>query len=175
MRKTLESVSNFIDGMNEVIGKGVSWLTTALVLVICYDVAARYLFNTSSAGIVELEWYLFSFIFLLGAAYALKYDKHVRVDVFYQNFSPKTQAWVNLIGTILFLIPFCYVTIITSFKFTGNAYAINEVSPDPGGLPARFIVKGAIPIGFLLLMLQAISLAFRSILTITEPSTDNHA
>jgi TRAP-type mannitol/chloroaromatic compound transport system permease small subunit len=161
--------------MNEVIGKGVSWLTTALVLVICYDVAARYLFNTSSAGIVELEWYLFSFIFLLGAAYALKYDKHVRVDVFYQNFSPKTQAWVNLIGTILFLIPFCYVTIITSFKFTGNAYAINEVSPDPGGLPARFIVKGAIPIGFLLLMLQAISLAFRSILTITEPSTDNHA
>jgi len=175
LRKTLESVSNFIDGMNEVIGKGVSWLTTALVLVICYDVAARYLFNTSSAGIVELEWYLFSFIFLLGAAYALKYDKHVRVDVFYQNFSPKTQAWVNLIGTILFLIPFCYVTIITSFKFTGNAYAINEVSPDPGGLPARFIVKGAIPIGFLLLMLQAISLAFRSILTITEPSTDNHA
>ena len=161
--------------MNEVIGKGVSWLTTVLVLVICYDVAARYLFNTSSAGIVELEWHLFSFIFLLGAAYALKHDKHVRVDVFYQNFSPKTQAWVNLLGTLLFLIPFCYITIITSLKFTRNAYAINEGSPDPGGLPARFIVKGAIPIGFLLLLLQAISLAFRSILTITEPSSDDHA
>ncbi|MFP4097117.1 MAG: TRAP transporter small permease subunit [Cyclobacteriaceae bacterium] len=175
MRKTLESVSNFIDGMNEIIGKGVSWLTTALVLLICYDVAARYLFNTSSSGIVELEWHIFSFIFLLGAAYTLKHDKHVRVDVFYQNFSPKAQAWVNLVGTILFLVPFCYITIITSLKFTGNAYAINEGSPDPGGLPARFIVKGAIPLGFLLLLLQAFSLAFRSILTITEPSSDDHA
>ena len=175
MRKTLKSVSNFIDGINEAIGKGVSWLTTALVLLICFDVAARYLFNTSSAGIVELEWHIFSFIFLLGAAYALKHDKHVRVDVFYQNFSPKTQAWVNLIGTILFLIPFCYITIITSLKFTGNAYAIGEGSPDPGGLPARFVVKGAIPIGFTLLLLQAVSLAFRSILTITEPSADHHA
>ncbi|MDF9800696.1 TRAP-type mannitol/chloroaromatic compound transport system permease small subunit [Catalinimonas alkaloidigena] len=175
MRKTLESASNFIDGMNEAIGKGVSWLNTLLVILICYDVAARYLFNTSSSGIVELEWHIFSFIFLLGAAYALKHDKHVRVDVFYQNFSPKKQAWVNLIGTLLFLIPFCIITIQSSLKFTANAYAINEGSPDPGGLPARFIVKGAIPVGFFLLLLQAFSLAFRSLLTVTESTNSDHA
>lgn len=170
MRKALHIASHFIDSINEAIGKGVSWLTTVLVLLICCDVAARYLFNTSSAGIVELEWHIFSFIFLLGAAYALKHDKHVRVDVFYQKFSPKAKAWVNLLGTLLFLLPFCYITIITSLKFTGNAYAIGEGSPDPGGLPARFVVKAAIPVGFTLLLLQAVSLAFRSILTII--STD---
>ncbi|WKN33228.1 TRAP transporter small permease subunit [Porifericola rhodea] len=174
MRKTLEKASSYIDRLNEAIGKGVSWLNTVLVLLICYDVAARYLFNTSSSGIVELEWHIFSFIFLLGAAYALKHDRHVRVDVFYQNFSPKKQAWVNLLGTLLFLIPFCVITIQTSLKFTANAYTIQEGSPDPGGLPFRFIVKGAIPIGFTLLLLQAISLAIQSLLTLTEPKT-NHA
>lgn len=174
MRKTLEKASNFIDGINEAIGKGVSWLTTILVILICGDVAARYLFNTSSAGWVELEWHIFSFIFLLGAAYALKHDKHVRVDVFYQNFSPKKQAWVNLLGSLLFLIPFCIIIIQASLRFTYNAYAINESSPDPGGLSFRFIVKGAIPVGFFLLLLQAFSLAFRSLLRLTE-STPEHA
>jgi TRAP-type mannitol/chloroaromatic compound transport system permease small subunit len=175
LRKTLERASDFIDGINEAIGRGISWLTTLLVVLICYDVAARYLFNTSSAGLVELEWHIFSFIFLLGAAYALKHDKHVRVDVFYQNFSPKKQAWVNLLGSVLFLIPFCLIIIQASLKFTYNAYAINEGSADPGGLPARFIVKGAIPVGFFLLLLQAISLGFRSLLTITEPTPRDHA
>jgi TRAP-type mannitol/chloroaromatic compound transport system permease small subunit len=170
LKKLLISVSRAIDRLNEKIGRGVAWLTTVLVLVIMYDVAARYLFNTSSAGIVELEWHLFSFIFLLGAAYALKHDRHVRVDVFYQNFSPKRQAWVNFIGSTLFLIPFCVVAIITSVKFTANSWAIQEGSPDPGGLPARYIVKGAIPTGFVLLLLQAISLLIHSLLTLIEPS-----
>lgn len=167
MKKVLLKVTNAIDLLNENIGRGVSWLNTLLVVVICYDVTARYLFNSSSAGIVELEWHLFSFIFLLGAAYALLYDRHVRVDVFYQNFTEKKKAWVNLIGTLLFLIPFCIITINASFTFTANAFAINEGSPDPGGLPARYIVKAAIPLGFFLLLLQAISLAFKSILILT--------
>ena len=135
-----------------------------------YDVTARYLFNTSSAGIVELEWYLFSFIFLLGAAYALKHERHVRVDVFYQNFSPRRQAWINLVGSVFFLIPFCIVVIVTSLKSTGNSWAIQDGSPDPGGLPARYIVTAAIPIGFILLLLQAISLLIHSLLTLLEPS-----
>lgn len=175
MRKSLEKASDFIDRMNEAIGKGISWLTTLLVVLICGDVAARYLFNISSAGVVELEWHVFSFIFLLGAAYTLRHDKHVRVDVFYQNFSPRKQAWVNLLGSVLFLIPFCLIIIQASGKFTYNAFMINEGSPDPGGLPARFIVKGAIPVGFFLLLLQAFSLAFRSILTLTESTTHDHA
>ena len=148
----------------------VSWLTTALMLLIVFDVTARYLFNTSSAGMIELEWHLFSFIFLLGAAYALKHDRHVRVDVFYQSFPKKQQAWVNLIGTVFFLIPLCYVIIQTSGKFTFNAWLMQEGSADPGGLPARYIVKAAIPVGFTLLLLQAVSLLCQSILTLTDPS-----
>ncbi|MEM9829816.1 MAG: TRAP transporter small permease subunit [Bacteroidota bacterium] len=170
MKKLLITVSQIIERLNEAVGRGVAWLTTGLVLVIVYDVAARYLFNTSSAGIVELEWHLFAIIFLLGAAYALKHDRHVRVDVFYQNFSPKQQAWVNLIGTILFLIPFCVVATVASWEFTINSWAIQEGSPDPGGLPARYVVKAAIPLGFILLLLQAISLLINSLLTLTEPT-----
>lgn len=168
MRKTLQTLSRAINQLNETVGRSVAWLTTVLVLVIGYDVAARYLFNTSSAGIVELEWHLFSFIFLLGAAYALKHDRHVRVDVFYQNFTPRQQAWVNLVGTVLFLLPFCYVILVESWQFTVNSWSMQEGSPDPGGLPARYLVKAAIPLGFLLLLLQALSLLFTSILTLTD-------
>lgn len=168
MRKTLLTLSRAIDQLNETVGRSVAWLTTVLVLVIGYDVAARYLFNTSSAGVVELEWHLFSFIFLLGAAYALKHDRHVRVDVFYQSFTIRQQAWVNLIGTLLFLLPFCYVILVESWQFTVNAWSMQEGSPDPGGLPARYVVKAAIPIGFLLLLLQALSLLFTSLLTLTD-------
>ena len=169
MRKILQRLSHAIDALNETVGRLVSWLTTALVLLIVFDVAARYLFNTSSAGVIELEWHLFSFIFLLGAAYALKHDRHVRVDVFYQSFSKKQQAWVNLVGTVLFLIPLNYVIIQTSGKFAFNAWVMQEGSADPGGLPARYIVKAAIPVGFSLLLLQAISLLCQSILTLTDP------
>ena len=169
----LQSICNKIDNLNEAIGKGVAWLTTLLVLLICYDVIARYLFNITFTAIIELEWYLFSFIFLLGAAYALKHDKHVRVDVFYANFTEKQQAWVNLIGTVFFLIPFCLIVIYTSFKFTVNSYAMQEGSPDPGGLPATYIVKSAIPIGFALLLLQAISLLLKSLLTLTYKDAAN--
>jgi TRAP-type mannitol/chloroaromatic compound transport system permease small subunit len=169
----LQTISHKIDALNEAIGKGISWLNTVLVLLIFYDVVARYLFNVTFSAIIELEWHLFAFIFLLGAAYALKHDRHVRVDVFYANFTEKQQAWVNLIGTLLFLIPFCIIIIYTSFRFTANAYVINEGSPDPGGLPARYIVKAAIPIGFALLLLQAISLLLKSILTLTHNKPAN--
>jgi TRAP-type mannitol/chloroaromatic compound transport system permease small subunit len=169
----LQSICNKIDHLNETIGKGIAWLTTLLVILICYDVVARYLFNATFAAIIELEWYLFSFIFLIGAAYALKHDKHVRVDVFYGNFTEKQQAWVNLIGTLFFLIPFCIIVMYTSFRFTANSYAMHEGSPDPGGLPAVYIVKAAIPLGFTLLLLQAISLLLKSILTLTHKDPAN--
>ncbi len=126
----------------------------------------RYFFNQSSAGIFELEWHLFAFIFLLGSAYTLKHDKHVRVDLFYSRLSERHKAWVNLLGCLLFLMPMCFVIVITSFQFVENSFKFNESSPDPGGLPARFIVKSAIGIGFSLLFLQAISLSIRSFLKI---------
>ena len=134
LRRILQRLIRLIDQLNETVGRGVAWLTTALVLVIGFDVAARYLFNTSSPGVVELEWHLFSFIFLLGAAYALKHDRHVRVDVFYQKFTAKQQAWVNLVGTLLFLLPFCYVIVVESWQFTYNAWSMHEGFTRPRGL-----------------------------------------
>ena len=157
---------DWIDKINEGIGKLFSWLTTLLMVVICFDVLMRYVFASSSAAITETEWHIFAAIFMLGAAYTLKYDKHVRVDVFYANFTEKGKAWVNLIGTLLFLFPFCYVVIRSSIPFVENSFAVRETSPDPGGLPARYLIKSVIPIGFLLLSLQGISVLLKCIKTI---------
>lgn len=162
----MQNLVNWIDKLNTKVGNTVSWLTSILVWVMCLDVLMRYFLNVSFAGLFELEWHIFALIFLLGAAFTLKNDKHVRVDVFYSQYSSKGKAWVNLLGTVIFLIPFCIVIIKSSIPFAINSFNILEGSPDPGGLPLRFIVKSAIPIGFSLLLLQALSLIMKSILTI---------
>jgi TRAP-type mannitol/chloroaromatic compound transport system permease small subunit len=147
-------------------GKLISWLTALLVLIVCYDVFSRYLLNSSSVAVQELEWHIFSIIFLLGSAYTLKTDNHVRVDVFYSKLSEKGKAWVNLFGTIIYLIPFCLLLIFASKNFVIHSFNIAETSPDPGGLPARFLLKSIIPISFILLLMQSLALMCRSILTI---------
>ena len=145
----------------EKIGKAISWLNVALVLLICLDVLFRYFFSFSKNWILELEWHMFALVFLLGSAYALQEDKHVRVDVFYQNFSKKTKAIINLLGTLLFLLPWCYLVITTSYKFANNSWYIREGSNQPGGLPARYIIKSMIVVGFVLLALQGVSLVVK--------------
>ncbi len=152
-----------IDKLIKHIGQVISWLTLLLVLVIVVDVFLRYVFNTTSAASFELEWHLFAAIFLLGAAYTLQNDKHVRVDVFYHRFSESGKAWVNLIGTVFLLLPFCVVAFWESLSFVSSSHAVLETSPDPGGLPARYIIKSAIPLGFFLLGLQGISVVLKSI------------
>lgn len=162
----------FADAVNERVGTGVAWLTTGLVFVVCCDVFMRYVLQNSWVAVQELEWHLFAFIFLLGAGYSLKHDKHVRVDVFYSRFSPRMQAWVNLVGCVLFLIPFCVLVVWSSQNFVGNAFRFGETSPDPGGLPFRWILKAAIPVGFLFLLIQGIALACRSLLCVRGEEVD---
>ncbi len=157
-----------LDDFSEMTGKGISWLTFILVLIVCYDVVTRYVFKFSSIAIVELEWHLFAIIFLVGAAYTLKHDEHVRVDILFSKFSPRTQALINIAGTVLFLIPFCLLAIYSSKNFVLTSFQIGETSPDPGGLPARFILKAVIPISFLLIILQGIALILKSIINIKE-------
>lgn len=157
---------NLIDRLNTAIGKAVSWLSLLLVLVMVLDVALRYIFSKTSAASFELEWHLFAVIFLLGAAYTLQQDKHVRVDVFYHRFSDKRKAWVNLIGSLLLLMPFCIVGISESIPFVVNSFKFRETSPDPGGLPARYLIKAAIPVAFFLLGLQGISEILKSVKTL---------
>ncbi len=173
--KVLKQLCHWIDSLNQWVGRGVAWVTLGLVLVVFVDVVMRYLFNTSFVFTQELEWHLFGFIFLIGAGYTLLHDGHVRVDIIYQRLGFKGRAWVNFGGVLLFLIPGCIMVITTSWKFTATSFAMLEGSPDPGGIPFRFILKGCIPVGFTLLLLQGLSLgmhSFMQILGIEEAKED---
>jgi len=164
--ETLKRIADRIDALNEWVGRGVSWVTTGLVVVVFGDVVMRYVFNISFVFTQELEWHLFAFIFLIGAGYTLLHDGHVRVDIVYQRLSTKARAWVNLIGCLVFLFPGCVLIIGTSIDFVWESMKILEGSPDPGGIPLRFLLKSCIPIGFVLFGLQGVSLFIRSLLII---------
>jgi TRAP-type mannitol/chloroaromatic compound transport system permease small subunit len=145
--------------------------------VVFIDVVMRYAFNKSFVFAQELEWHIFAFIFLMGAGYTLLHDGHVRVDILYQRFGYKGKAWTNLLGVVIFLIPGCLMIIMTSWHFVVRAFVVGEGSPDPGGIPYRFIVKGLIPVGFSLLLLQGISMGIHSllqILKIEKPKENSH-
>lgn len=164
----MKFISQTIDRFNDLIGQVISWMSLILVLLIVVDVFLRYLFQYSSPAVFELEWHLFAALFLLGAGWTFKNDQHVRVDLFYQKFSEKGQAIVNLIGSLLLLMPFCIVGFIESLEFAVNSLTIGETSPDPGGLPARYIIKSCIPISFLLLGLQGLSVILKSSMALTQ-------
>lgn len=162
--ETIKKTVAACDRINEWIGSVV--VTTAVfcfILVIAGNVVMRYVFNTSFVFMAELEWHLFSFIFLLGAGFTLLHDGHVRVDVVYSLLGQKKQAWVNLAGVFLFLIPSCYLVLTTTIPWVISAYQIGEVSIDPGGIPARFVIKAALPAGYFLMLIQGVLLAFKSI------------
>lgn len=170
--KALSSYIRFVNKTNEVMGKYFAWLTTFMVLVVVYDVILRYAFNVSSVGMQELEWHIFAVSFLMGVPYALLKNEHVRVDLFYSRFSQKQKAWIDFFGTLIFLIPFVLVVIYTSINYVENSILLNESSPDPGGLPMRYILKSFIPLSFFFLLLQGISLLFKSLLTISNNNNE---
>jgi TRAP-type mannitol/chloroaromatic compound transport system permease small subunit len=120
-------------------------------------VFSRFFFDETKAWVMELEWHFFALTFLLGAGYTLRHDRHVRVDVFYTRFPKKDKALVNIIGSLILLIPWTILLMIVSWNYAVASYQIGEGSPDPGGLPARYIIKFSIVLGFFLLFLQAVS------------------
>jgi TRAP-type mannitol/chloroaromatic compound transport system permease small subunit len=155
-----------IDRLNQWIGRLTLGLVFLMIALGAWNVVGRYLGraigqNLTSNALIEGQWYLFDLIFLLGAAYALQQDEHVRVDVFYSNFSPKRKAWANLIGTLFFLIPFCTIAIAVSWQSLVRSWQILETSPDPGGL-ARYPIKSMIIVSFILLILQGIAEAIKN-------------
>lgn len=169
----LQTFSLGIDRLNTWVGRGVSWVTLLLVLVVFVDVVMRYAFNISYVFTQELEWHLFALIFLMGAGYTLLKDGHVRVDIIYQRLSQKQQAWANLIGVLFFLVPGCYLVIATSLPWVVTSCTTGECSPDPGGVPYRYIVKSFVPAGFFLLLLQGLSLGIKSLLVIVGRAENN--
>lgn len=146
--KFINGYIKIIDKLNTKLGIITSWLTFVLVLITCYDVFTRYILNESSIALQELEWHLFAVIFLMSAAYTLIKDDHVRVDVFYSRFSEEKKAWINFLGAVFLLIPFCVLAIYISKDFVINSFNFRETSPDAGGLPARYVIKSFIPISF---------------------------
>lgn len=128
-----------------------------IILLILTDVIARYLFNATKTWVIELEWHLFGLLFLLGMSYALQQDKHISVDLFYEKYSERNKKIVDTVGHLIFLIPWCIVILITSYKYTANSFYIQEGSPNPNGLPFRYVIKSFIFIGFLLLLLTGIA------------------
>ena len=158
MLQFLSATAKFINRINEWVGRATAWLTAALVLIVCFDVVARKLFNFTKIWITDLEWHLFALIFLLAAGYALKHNRHVRVDLFYENYTKKDKALTDFAGTLLFLIPWCIVVIIYSYSYALESFRIHEGAAEPGGLPARYVIKFCITIGIGLLLLQAVAI-----------------
>ncbi|MCA9726755.1 MAG: TRAP transporter small permease subunit [Candidatus Eisenbacteria bacterium] len=161
------AVARRIDAFNDALGRGVCWLAVVMIAVGAFNAVARYLgrflgAQLSSNALLELQWYLFSLLFLLGAAYTLRHDGHVRVDVLFGRSRPRTQAWIDLLGTLLFLLPFCGLMLRLSWPAVRNSWRVAEGSPDPGGL-ARYPIKSAILVAFLLLGLQGISILIHRI------------
>ncbi len=154
--KALLKLSGFIDALNDRVGRLSYWMILIAVLVSAGNATVRYLFDRSSNAWLEIQWYLFSAVFLFCAGYTLLHNQHVRIDVLTSHLSKRGRAWIDLLGTLLFLLPMAIAIMWMSWPVFVQAYELNEVSSNAGGLivwPARLMV----PVGFFLLMLQGIS------------------
>lgn len=152
----LLNVSRAIDATNTLLGKAVSWLLLAAVLISAVNAVTRKLFNLSSNAWLEAQWYLFSAAFLLAAAWTLLSSEHVKVDLVYGQLSRRTQLWIEVLGTIFFLLPFCLITIYLSWPIVLSKFQSGEVSNNTGGL-VLWPVWAMIPLGFGFLALQGVS------------------
>ncbi len=162
----MRSVAGFIDALNERIGRVVSWLALIIVLVQFLIVVGRYVFGIGSIWVQELIVYMFGFLFMLGAAYTLRHDGHVRVDILYREAPPRTKAIVNLVGSILFLIPVCGLIFWVAWPYVMQSWSVWEGSQESSGIPARYLQKTAILAFAVLMALQGLSMAIRSILVL---------
>lgn len=163
----------YIERLFNRFGDFLGWLSSVLFILllanVVYDVIMRYVFNDVSIAFQEMEWHLFSAVFLLGIPYALKAGGHVRVDLFYERLSHRAQAMIDLLGTLIFLFPFCLLVAWFGIDFAKESYALGETSGDPGGLPYRWVIKALIPLSFLFMAVSGIGLVLHSLNKIVNP------
>jgi len=164
----LSSVVQLLDSISEWTGRGISWLTLAMVFVTFIIVVMRYLFNVGNVALQESVVYMHSFVFLLGAAYTLKHDGHVRVDIFYRPMSEKGKAIVNILGTLVLLIPVTSFILWMSWDYVATSWSLLESSQEAGGLEYRYILKSALIVMPVLMLLQATSELLRNIMVLTS-------
>lgn len=151
------TVSRIVDRILVAIGSWSSWLWLAVMGVILTSVISRYVFESGSIAMEELGWHISSFVWLLGMAYTLVYDQHVRVDVFHERFSQRTQAWVELLGIVFLLLPFVAVVVYYSYTYFYGSFRLAETSQAPSGLPYRWFLKFVMMASIALLGLGALS------------------
>jgi TRAP-type mannitol/chloroaromatic compound transport system permease small subunit len=163
MTHKLVRAERFFNRFSDAIGVFSATLLLLLVLNVFYDVIMRYLFNDVSIGMQELEWHLFSMVFLFGVAYTLRADGHVRVDVIYERLSVRKRAVIDIVGTLLFVWPFCILVAGYGVGFAHEAYLINETSGDPGGLPYRWIIKGMISLSLVCVLISSLGFILRAL------------
>ncbi len=164
----LRAVVHTIDRITDISGRLLAWMALGMAALTAFIVVMRYGFNYNSIYMQELVTYLHGSLFMLGSAYALKQGAHVRVDIFYRNFSARAKAWVNALGGIVFLMPFCLFVAGVSWQFVAEAWAIGEISSEPGGIPAVYLLKTLIPLMALNLLLQGTAETLRSTLVLVE-------
>ncbi|MFD2191501.1 TRAP transporter small permease subunit [Pistricoccus aurantiacus] len=167
-----------LDSFNEWLGRGLAWLLLAMMLVEFSIVVLRYAFDINSNLAQEAVMYSHATVFLLAAAYALRHDSHVRVDIFYRALSVKKKAWVDLLGTVFLLIPVMIFVVLSSLGYVGKSWGILEGSSEAGGIPGVFLLKTLIPVFGVLMLLQGSVEITRNALIIAgriaPPATDEH-
>ena len=166
--RKLMKISYAIDETSRYAGALGALASIALALLIVYDATMRYAFHEGSVALQELEWHLFDILFLLGLAYTLKHDKHVRVDILYTRFSPRFKEYVRIATMLLFVIPLGLLVVWFSWDFTLQSFLQHEGSPDPGGLCCRYVIKSFVIVSFGLLILQAVSETIKAFYRLEE-------
>lgn len=170
----LLSISRGIDAFTFRLGKAVGWLILAAVLVSAINASVRFAFNMSSNAWLEMQWYLFSAVFLLASAYTLQMNEHIRIDIVSSRLSKRTRDWIEIIGNLFFLMPLCLVMIYTSVPFAIRAYTSAEYSSSAGGLilwPAKVLI----PLCFIILMAQGVSELIKRVAIMQGLMEDPHA
>ena len=171
MITTLLQLHKSIDRFSQFSGLILSGVSLLMMLTLCTVVLLRYGFDIGIIAMQELVSYLHASVFMLGVAYTMQQDGHVRVDIFYRNFSPRAKAWVNSLGGLVFLLPLCGYFLLSSLEFVAQSWSIFESSPEPGGIAAVFLLKSLIPLMAILLSLQAVADILRNALLLM--ATDN--
>lgn len=157
-----DSLIKYIDRLVDRVGSVSGWLALVLILSVCIDVILRSL-DSSVTWLNDLQWHIFASLFLLGGAYTLQKDAHVRVDLFYSRFQAKDKAFVNIIGILCLLMPWCLILMVYTLRFAIDSLFILEGSPDPNGLPFRFVIKFILFFSICLVFLQSFSLLLKSL------------
>ena len=174
MHRRLTAISDTLENISLWIGSRAAWASVFMMVVIMSDVILRRYFVIGSTRLQEMEWHIHGFLFLMTLGYGYAHGAHVRIELFREKWSERRKAWVELLGGVFFLIPYCLAVIWFGWDYTAMSFANNESSATATGLPYRWIIKGVLVFGFILLLMNALSVVVRSALWLIAGDEDAH-